>query len=102
MLLSEFDAIAEDYEATKNRVDAAAKDLEVLRQRIKDELTRIGTRKIGGKKAKRHWSIAWYGQNGQRRLDSKLLTDALGDLEPFKTEGNPFDVLRVTFSDEKG
>ena len=102
LLLSEFDAIAEDYEATKNRVDAAAKDLEVLRQRIKDELTRIGTRKIGGKKAKRHWSIAWYGQNGQRRLDSKLLTDALGDLEPFKTEGNPFDVLRVTFSDEKG
>jgi hypothetical protein len=101
-LLEEFDPIAAEYEAKKEAAELAARAFEEIKIRVKDELVAAGTRRLGGKKAKRRWSMSWYSQDGQFRLSTRLLKDALGeDLDAYKEQGNPFDVLRVTFTDEK-
>lgn len=105
-LLQEFDPLADEWKEKKEAADAANKEFEEMKVRIKDALFASGTRKLGGKRGKkapsRPWSMSWYSQDGQMRLSTKLLKQALGDdLAAFKEEGNPFDVLRVSFSSEK-
>ena len=99
--LIQFDHLVEQHEDAREASEASAHDLTVAKQKIKDALVDLGSRKIGGKPAKRPWSVSWSSQEGQNRLDTKALEATLGDLSPFKTQGNPFDVLRVTFAKEK-
>ncbi len=96
----EFDDHVAIWKQSKAEFDAAEEAYKGVRQQIKDALIDAGTRKLGGKKAKRPWSVSWTAQEGASRLDQGLLRNALGDLEPFKTSGDPFDVLRVTFAKE--
>ena len=99
-VLMEFDDHVAIWKQSKAEFDAAEEAYKGVRQQIKDALIDAGTRKLGGKKAKRPWSVSWTAQEGASRLDQGLLRNALGDLEPFKTSGDPFDVLRVTFAKE--
>jgi hypothetical protein len=101
-LLLQFDDLTAKHETARLAVAEAEADLEKIKAEIKDALILADTRKIGGKKAKRPWNVSWYSQAGRSALSRKLVQGALGeDLSAFETEGVPFDVLRITFSDEK-
>lgn len=100
-ILLTFDELTDKYKLDKNAFDVADKEFKKTKQDIKEALVDADTRKVGGKKSKRPWSVSWSGQAGARRLDQSLLRNALGpDLDPFKTTGDSFDVLRVTFSND--
>jgi len=99
-------ALAADFEepmANLRVLQQAAKDankaLEEAKLAIKDDLRRAGIRKIGPKD--KRWTLSWYSQAGQKSLDRAQIMEALGvdDLESYCKEGDPFDVLRVSFSD---
>jgi hypothetical protein len=101
-LLLEFDPLASRHEIARVAAEEALENLEQVKAEIKEALRASDTRKIGGKKAKRPWSISWYAQKGRQSLSRKLVQEALGeDLSAFETEGNPFDVLKISFSSEK-
>lgn len=100
-LLSEFDVLTAEWKEKKTVAEETAKEFEEMKEKVKDALKLAGTRKIGGKKAKRDWSISWSSRDGARRVSNKLMEEAGIDLEPYRTEGTPYDVLLVKFSGEK-
>jgi len=100
-LLVEFDPLAAEYQECQRAAKEAEKAFEQVKMKVKTELALIGSRKIGGKKMRRLYSFSWSPRAGQKRLSTALLQEALGeDLDAFKAEGNPFDVLTAKFADE--
>lgn len=100
-ILEQFDTFIERYKEAKEFAEKSAKDFEMVKAEMREEMILVGSRKLGGKKAKRPYSVSWYGQKGRRTLSKALIKEALGeDLSAYETEGNAFDVLRVTFSDD--
>ena len=86
-----------------HELDQIAKDadhnLEVAKANIKQALMDMNTRKLRklGEKRKTIWSASWYPVEGKKALSQKKLIEATGiNLEPYKTQGNPFEILRIT------
>lgn len=88
----------DDYRSLQKAAKTSAHDFEVVKASLKAELLDIGTKKAS---AKGLWNVSWYGQKGQRTLDRAAVAEAFGieDWDPFLKEGDPFDVMRVTFTD---
>lgn len=83
----------------QDQIKALSGELELKNYEIKDYLHDHGTKRIG---VKGSWGVSHYSQKGRKGLNTKALIEAAVeaglDIEPFQTEGNPFDVLRVTFT----
>lgn len=99
-VLAEFDPLAEEYQQAAQAAKDAERDFELVKQKVKDQLILIGSRKIGGKKMRRPYTFSWSAQKGRKSLSTELLKEALGeDLDAYKTEGAGFDVLRASFDE---
>lgn len=96
-LAADFDPLMERYKAAQIAAKLAEANLERLKVEVKESLQDSGTRKLSPKD--KRWNLSWYSQAGRKTLNRDRLEEALGDLEPFMDEGDPFDVLRVTFAE---
>lgn len=90
--VEEADALVADFFSKKERAENAEKELELAKETLKKFLGGKNTKKMRGPT----WSLSWYGQPGQKRLDKKAMEADGIDISQYETEGNPFDVLRVT------
>lgn len=97
--IAQLNPFIERYKEVAKAKKEAEANFEDLKMQVKEALLRLGTRKL--KNAGR-WSATWYQQAGQKRIDHAKLKEALGieDLEEYKTQGDPFDVLKITLTAE--
>jgi hypothetical protein len=86
------DKLVADYFSKKEGAEQAERDAEIAKEALKAFLGSKNQRKMRGPT----WSMTWFGQAGKKTLDTKAMEADGIDLENYKKEGAPFDVLRVT------
>lgn len=88
-------AIEPDVQAyldAKEAVKDAERNLSDVVERLKQNLDRLGKKKVKGP----NWSVSWSFQNGRTSLDKAALEADGIDLAKYTKVGNPFEVFRVT------
>lgn len=89
----------QDLMAQKREANFAQKAAEKRHEEIKEEI-RLVLREFGENRAKTDdWSVSYYLQNGKASIDVDAMEADGIDVSKYKKEGNPFEVLRVTFKD---
>ena len=95
--LEKIDPLVKKFFEAKKSKEEAERTFELAGEEIKNFLSGTNRRKMTGPT----WSVTWFGQDGKSRLDTKAMEADGIDLEKYKKDGNPFDVLRVTPKLEK-
>jgi CRISPR/Cas system-associated exonuclease Cas4 (RecB family) len=81
----------------KKTMEAAKKEVDRVNEEIKEVLREFGQNKAKDKDL--GWSISYSMQSGRKTLSKQALVDDGIDPEQYMTQGNPFEVLRVTYKD---
>jgi len=97
-MLSELNAdlIARRRVASKKE-KAAKQEVQLINEQIKEILRDHNTSKAKDKE--NGWSISYSMASGRKTLSKQALIDDGIDIEPYMTAGNPYEILRVTFTD---
>lgn len=90
------DLIARRRVATKKE-KAAKQEVQLINEQIKEILRDHNTSKA--KDAVHGWSISYSMAQGRKTLSKQAMIDDGVDPELYMTQGNPYEILRVTFTD---
>lgn len=90
--VEELTPLVEEVLASREATKAAEKREGLAEEAVKAFLGKTNTKKVKSGT----WSVTWFSNKGQSRLDTKAMEAAGIDLEPFRQEPKPFDVLRIS------
>jgi CRISPR/Cas system-associated exonuclease Cas4 (RecB family) len=88
-----------ERERLRKEADQATSNLEEKNEEVREHLKSMGRRSAQGD----GWRVSWYGQDGRATIDKARLSADTGiNLDDYMNKGTPFDVLRVTVSEDLG
>jgi hypothetical protein len=83
--------------AAKKAFKRAEAEKKAVAEEIKVTLREHGQSKL--KNGQDGWSISYSMSNGKKSISKQAIIDAGLDPEDFMTAGNPYEILRVTYTD---
>lgn len=81
----------------KKHLEKAEREVELINEEIKETLRRFNTSKAKDKDG--GWSVSYSMAAGRKSLNKAALEEDGIDVEAYMRQGNPYEILRVSFTD---